>query len=224
MIVEQNERKDKRSNLQMQEIFLKKGVKLDSTSSIYLETNHIKLLCSVNGPIYLSTLPKGKCDDASKMNVVVKVSIPAYYTHLDISTKKNTLEIQLEELFSRNIFLEKYARTKLLISIEVFEFSCDILPFAIMASTLALNEANIEQKGLVTCASIIFKNNQLMVDPTNEEEQNSEFKLTFGCLSDLQENNLFIQNGCVEEVDFKRAVGTCIKICEAYQNFLVSKL
>ena len=61
-------------------------------------------------------------------------------------------------------------------------------------------------------------------DNLSEEEQNAEFKLTFGCLSDLQENNLFLQSGWLEETDFKKAVGTCIKICEAYQNFLVSKV
>lgn len=218
------ERKDKRTNLQMQEIFIKKGVKFNSSSSIYLETNHIKLLCSVQGPIYLSTVSKNKSDDASKMNLNVKVSIPSYYNGQEIASKKNSLEIQLEELFSKNVFLDKYPRTKLLVNIEVFEFSCEILPYAIMATTLALNDANIEQKGLITCAHIIIKENQLIVDPTNEEERNAEFKLIFGCVSDLQENNLFIQNGWTEEKEFKSAVGTCIKICEAYQKFMIAKL
>jgi ribonuclease PH len=224
MIVDQNQRKDKRNNMQMQDLFIKKGAKLDATSSVYLETNHIKLLVSVNGPLYLSTISKNHSDDASKMNVIVKVSIPSYYTHIDISSKINTLEIQLEELFSKNILLEKYPRTKLIINIEIFEFSCDILPFAIMGTTLALTEANVEQKGLITCANIIYKNKDLIVDPTSEEENLAEFKLIFGCLSDMQENNLFIQIGWVEEQEFKKAIGTCIKICEAYQNFLISKL
>ena len=217
-------RKDRRSNSQMQEILIQKGAKRDSTSSVYLETNHLKLLCSVNGPIYQSTISKSKSEDASKMNVSVKVTIPSYSSDKNINTTKNTLEMQLEDLFTRNIFIEKYARTKLIINVEIFEFSCDITPFAIMAITLALNDANIEQKGLITCANVLYKDKQIVVDPTLDEENFSELKLTFGCIMDLQENNLFIQNGSIEEVEFKKVVGTAIKMCEAYQNFLISKL
>jgi ribonuclease PH len=217
-------RKDHRANSQMQEIFIQKGAKRDSTSSVYLETNHLKLMCSINGPIYQANISKAKSEDASKMNVTVKVSIPSYYSDKSIQNVKNTLEMQLEDLFTRNIFIEKYARTKLVINVEVFEFSCDITPFAVMAITLALNEANIEQKGLITCANVLYKNNEVIVDPTHDEEISSDLKLTFGCIMDLQENNLFIQNGSIEEVEFKKVVGTAIKMCEAYQNFLISKM
>jgi ribonuclease PH len=217
-------RKDNRSNTQMQEILINKDAKRDCTSSVYLETNHLKLLCSINGPIFLSTISKSKAEDASKMSVSVKVTIPSYYSDKNLSSMKNTLEMQLEDLFTRNIFTEKYARTKLVINVEVFEFSCDITPFAAMAITLALNDANIEQKGLITCANVIYKNSSVIVDPTIEEEQSADLKLTFGCIMDLQENNLFIQNGWIEEMEFKKVVGTAIKMCEAYQNFLISKL
>jgi ribonuclease PH len=219
-----NLRKDGRKDKDMQEIFIQKEAKTDSTSSVYVETNHLKMLVSLNGPIYQTQISKTKSDDASKMNVKVNIIIPSYYNNMNHSCNKNTIETQLEDLFSRNIFVEKYARTKLIINVEIFEFSCDILPYATMAITLALNDANIEQKGLITCSNVIYKNDMIIVDPTYEEEKNSEFKLTFGSIIDLQENNLFLQNGYLEEPEFKKVVGTAIKMCEAYQHFLISKM
>lgn len=214
-------RKDGRSNLDMQEIFIQKGAKLDSASSLYLETTHLKLLCSINGPIYLSSISKSKSDDANKMNVNVNIVFPSY---LDSVHNKNSLEILLEDLFSHNILVEKYPRTKLNIKLDVFEYNCDILPFAVMAISLALVYANIEQKGISTCANIIVKNGEIFVDPTIDEENGNEFKLTFGSLVDFQENNIFIQNGTVQNNIFKKVIGTSIKMCEAYQKFLISKI
>ncbi len=229
MIIEENilpkERKDGRGMKEMQEIFIQKGAKRDSTSSVYLETNHLKMMISINGPIYQSTIPKSKGDDAGKMSVMFKIQIPSYYNDVNLPFNKNWIETQLEELFTKNIFIEKYARTKLTINVEVFEFSCDFLPFAVMGVTLALNDANIEQKGLITCANIICnKMDSIIVDPTFDEEAQAVFKLTFASTMDFQENNLFVQRGVIEESEFKKVIGTAIKMCEAYQNFLISKL
>lgn len=227
MLVEDNksERKDGRKNTDLQEIFIQKGIKKDSTSSVYVETNHLKMICAVNGPFYQTNISKNKMEDAGKMNVIVNVLIPSYYNDIPTPCNKNTLESQLEDLFSKNIFVEKYSRTKLVINIEIFEFSCDILPFAVMAISLALNDANIEQKGLITCASVMYRNKTIVADPTFEEQKNADSKITFGCIMDLQENNLYIQNGQIEdEGEYKKVVGTAIKMCEAYQNFLISKI
>jgi ribonuclease PH len=214
-------RKDGRSNLDMQEIFIQKGSKINYSSSLYLETTHLKLLCSVNGPVYLSSISKSKTDDANKMNINVSLVFPSY---LEPAPNKNSIEMLLEELFSQNILVDKYPRTKLNIKLDVFEYKCDILPFAVMAISLALVYANIEQKGLSTCANMIVKNGEIIVDPTTDEENGAEFKLTFGSLVDFQENNIFIQNGSVENNVFKKVIGTAIKMCEAYQKFLISKL
>lgn len=162
------------------------------------------------------------------MNLKVNVNFPTYYTDENINMNhevyKNSLEMQLEDLFSHNILTEKYARTKLTINIDLFEFSCDILPFALMATTLALNEAAIEQKGILTCSNLALINDQIIVDPTLEEEKNSSFKLVFGSIIDLQETNLFLQNGTTNEDKFKKMVGTAIIMCESYQNYLISKM
>jgi ribonuclease PH len=209
-------------------IVIQKGVKNNCTSSIYLETSHLKFLAYINGPFY-HTFTKTKSEDANKMNLKVNVNFPSYakdeFNSYFSDSSKNSLELQLEQIFYSNILVDKYARAKLTINIDIFETKCDILSFAIMAITLALAEANIEQKGIISCARVIIKGEDIIADPTFEEERESEFKLTFGSLIDLQENNLFLQTGYIaNQILLKKAIGTSIKMCESYQNYLISKM
>jgi ribonuclease PH len=137
------------------------------------------------------------------MNIKVSVNFPTYYEN-NYDTIKNNLESKLEDLFFHNILTDRYLKTKLEINIDVFEFNSDITPYAIMATTLALSYANIEQKGILTACNVICKENNIIVDPTNDEESLSEYKLVFGSIVDLQENNLFIQTGRVDEENMKK--------------------
>src|SRR5687768_7826474 len=109
-------RKDNRGNLEMQSIYIQKNAKINSTSSIYLETSALKLLCSINGPIYLTIASKSKNDEANKMNITVNVNLPLYCNNCNLNQNefnKNSIEIQLEDLFTQNILTERYPRTKL---------------------------------------------------------------------------------------------------------------
>lgn len=215
-----NLRLDGRKNFDSQEIFIQKAVNKNCTSSIYIETTHLKLLCSLIGPVYMSSGTK-KGEDMNKMNVKVNINIPSY---LNIGINKNSTELQLESLISQNIIAEKYFKTRIQINLDIYECNCDILPYAVMAVSLALNDANIEQKGIITCTKLVVNEGSIIVDPTISEEKQSELKLTFGCIVDLQENNLFIQQGTVDDDTFKKVIGSAINICEKYQNYLINKM
>lgn len=163
------------------------------------------MLCYVNGPIYLTGYARAKNDDG-KMDLEVSVNYPSYYetNSLNIKSSKNTLESQISDLFIHNIIIDKYARTKVQIVIDVYEASVDITSFAVMATSLALTLANIEQKGIITCANIVTIGDTIIVDPLLDEEQRADFKFVFGSIVDLQENNLFLQFGFISEDLFKK--------------------
>jgi ribonuclease PH len=184
-------------------IVIQKGVKLNCTSSIYLETTHLKLMCYINGPIYLSASSKGKIDESNSMNIKVNINFPSYY-ETNFENLKNSLESKLEDLFFHNIITERYLKTKLEINIDIFEFNSDITPYAVMATTLALTSANIEQKGILTACNVITVNNNILIDPTFDEEKLADYKLVFGSIVDLQENNLFLQTGRTDEDSLKK--------------------
>ena len=70
----------------------------------------------------------------------------------------------------------------------------------------------------------IILNREIVVDPTLEEETNSEFKLTLGTILDLKETNVFLQKGKIDEKGFNLCVATSFKVCETYRNLLIEKL
>jgi ribonuclease PH len=148
---------------------------------------------------------KSRSDESNSMNVKVNVNFPSYYER-NFENEKNTIESKLEDLFLNNILVERYAKTKLIINIDVFEFNCDITPYAIMAISMALTHANIEQKGIICSANIVSIEEKIVVDPTLEEEKYANYKLVFGSNVGLQENNLFLQTGSIDESNLKKVL------------------
>lgn len=151
-----------------------------------------------------------KNQDLSDLQLAVNIKFPSYLENNALVKKyisdKNNHENYIENLFRNVILIERYARNKIVINIEVLEINCDLIPYAILGASLALNEANIEQKGICTAANVIRKNNEMIIDPTFDEEANCDFKLLWGCLYDLDENTLYVQKGAVDDESLKNVL------------------
>lgn len=188
-------------------IVIRKNIKSNKTSSIYIESSHLKILCSIEGPIFFTGL-QTRNQDLSNLNLEVNINFPSYlernFKVKKYISNKSTTENCIENLLRNVILSEKYARNKIVISIDVIEINCDLIPYAVIGLSLALNEANIEQRGLCSASNIIRKNGDFIVDPTFEEEEGSEFKLLWGCLYDLEENTFYKQKGNIDEENLKQ--------------------
>ena len=205
-------RKDGRNDLDLLPIHIERDVKPNYTNSIYIENNSLKLLCAIKGP-YASA------KNEPKMELNIKIKIPIYYQEQGNVSYNET---KLEDIFVKHILTEKYPRTKLDIVIEVFEFNCDYFPFAVMAISMCANIANIEQRGILSCCSIIIKDGHIVADPSFDEEDGT--KMIIGCNIFLKENFMFTQLGKVDDEIMKNALATGIKICESYHNLIITNL
>ncbi len=148
-----------------------------------------------------------KNQDLSDMQLSVNVKFPSYLENNPLVKKyisdKSSNENYIQNLFLNVILIDRYARNKIVINIDVLEINCDMIPYAILGISLALNEANIEQKGICTATNVIRKDNEMILDPTFEEEANCDFKLLWGCLYDLDENTLYVQKGAIDDENLK---------------------
>lgn len=208
-------RKDGRKPTDLSEILIQKDIKANCASSVYIETPYLKLLCSIKGPFYSSL----KQEEASKLDFGISIKFPLYCKQTN--TKQN--EKQFEDILTKHILIDKYPRSKLVILIEIFEYNCDYYPYAIMAVSLALNNANVEQKGILACSNcVIDSNGVLLCDPTFDEEKDYRTKILFGCNISMKENFLFVQDGKCDEEGLKYAIASSIKTCETYQNYFIS--
>jgi ribonuclease PH len=202
-------------------ILIKKDIKANCTQSVYLETKNLKLICSINGPQYITNA----IIDDFKMSVNVKIKIPEYFKE-KVNNNIEFMENQIKSILDGHLLLLKYQRTKLDVNLEVFEYNNDFLPYALMAISLCCNYANIEQKGILTsCSILVNSKGEIITEPSlNEEKEKNSIKFILGYNILLKENVLFIQRGKCSEDILKKVLAISIKICETYQNFLIKQL
>ena len=230
------------SKISLPNLIVQKDVKKNCTASVYLECENIKILCYLNGPFFSSN---NQINNNFNVILDIKIKIPSY---IENSLVKNTsdYEINIENILKKHILIEKYPRTKMEIFFEIFEFNINYLPFCLMAASLCLNYAGVEQKGLLTSCNLLMKNNKIEVNPVlnnennnnnnndnnnnnNDNNNNNENKIEsanflLGYNIALNENILYIQEGECSEENLKKSLATSIKICECYHNFLITKI
>ena len=218
------------SKISLPNLIVQKSVKKNCDASVYLECENIKILCYLNGPFFSVN---NQINNNFNVILDVKIKIPSY---VENSLVKNTndYEINIENILKKHILIEKYPRTKMEIFFEIFEFNINYLPFCLMAASLCLNYAGVEQKGLLTSCNLLMKNNKIEVNPilndlneNNENNENNKIECAnflLGYNIALNENILYIQEGECSEENLKRSLATSIKICECYHNFLITKI
>ena len=218
------------SKISLPNLIVQKSVKKNCDASVYLECENIKILCYLNGPFFSVN---NQINNNFNVILDVRIKIPSY---IENSLVKNTndYEINIENILKKHILIEKYPRTKIEIYFEIFEFNVNYLPFCLMAASLCLNYAGVEQKGLLTSCNLLMKNNKIEVNPilndlneNNENNENNKIECAnflLGYNIALNENILYIQEGECSEENLKRSLATSIKICECYHNFLITKI
>jgi ribonuclease PH len=218
------------SKISLPNLIVQKSVKKNCDASVYLECENVKILCYLNGPFFSVN---NQINNNFNVILDVRIKIPSY---IENSLVKNTndYEINIENILKKHILIEKYPRTKIEIYFEIFEFNVNYLPFCLMAASLCLNYAGVEQKGLLTSCNLLMKNNKIEVNPilndlneNNENNENNKIECAnflLGYNIALNENILYIQEGECSEENLKRTLATSIKICECYHNFLITKI
>ena len=219
------------SKISLPNLIVQKSVKKNCDASVYLECENVKILCYLNGPFFSVN---NQINNNFNVILDVRIKIPSY---IENSLVKNTndYEINIENILKKHILIEKYPRTKIEIYFEIFEFNVNYLPFCLMAASLCLNYAGVEQKGLLTSCNLLMKNNKIEVNPilndlnenNNENNENNKIECAnflLGYNIALNENILYIQEGECSEENLKRSLATSIKICECYHNFLITKI
>ena len=219
------------SKISLPNLIVQKDVKKNCTASVYLESENIKILCYLNGPFFSSN---NQINNNFNVILDIKIKIPSYIENALVKNT-NDYEINIENILKKHILTEKYPRTKMEIFFEIFEFNINYLPFCLMAVSLCLNYAGVEQKGLLTSCNLLMKNDKIEVNPilnennekNNENNNNNKIEsanFLLGYNIALNENILFIQEGECSEENLKKSLATSIKICECYHNFLITKI
>ena len=118
----------------------------------------------------------------------------------------------------KHLLIEKFPRTKLDIIIEIYEINCDYFPYALIATSICCNFANIEQRGILSNYTLILdENKNIISEPELNQIYNDKYtKFTIAYNLPLNETIAFFQDGYCDEEKLKQIIATSMKICDAY--------
>ena len=210
------------SEITLSPLLISKNIKPNCTYSIYLETPKLKLLCYLNGPYFFTNMNFTE----NKMALNIKIKIPSYISNSILKRDIQITEDKIKNVLNKHLLIDKYPRTKLDIVIEIYEINCDYFPYALMASSICCNYANIEQRGILTsCTLLLNENNDIITEPELNQIYNDKYtKFTISYNIPLQETISFFQDGyCNDEIQ-KKIIATSMKICDTYNSFILNKI
>ena len=160
------------------------------------------------------------------MSINLKIKIPSYIDEPRLKREIPIAQDKIKNILTKHLLIEKYPRTKLDIIIEIYEIDCDYLPYALMASSICCNCANIEQRGILSsCTLLSDEKGQIICEPNINQIYNDKFcKFTICYNIPLKETIGFFQDGYCDDENIKKIIATSMKICETYNSFILKKI
>ena len=210
------------SEINLSPLLISKNIRPNCNYSIYIETPKIKLLCYLNGPYYSTNMNITE----SKMLINLKIKIPSYINNPFLKRDIQITETKLKNILLKHLLIKKYPRTKLDITIEIYEINCDYFPYALMATSICCIFANIEQRGILSsCTLLLNDKNEIIIEPEFDKIYDDKYtKFTIAYNISMQETISFFQDGTCNDESLKKIIATSMKICDAYNRFILNKI
>jgi len=180
---ENSERPDGRSKDQHRRIFLKTGVINQAKGSSYIEQGSTKLMVGVYGP---REIPRRS--DFSMKGVLTCEFKFAPFSCLSrrghqADKEEKELGLVLKDALESSVCLHLYPKACVDVFVTVVEDGGSVLAAAFTAVGLALADAGIHMFDVVIGSSVVLHGEDLIVDPTKEEEYKAEQTHVGGKLS-----------------------------------------
>jgi exosome complex component RRP41 len=200
-------RKDGRSYNAFRNIKMETGVLNNTDGSAYIECGHNKILVGVYGPRELHSKKHSKPDGAV---------LRCRYNMAPFSVKerkrpgpdRRSTEISklISEAITPSIFLEKYPRASIDISIEVLEAEGGTRCLGIIGASLALADAEIPMKDLISSCAVGKVDGHIVLDLSEDEDQNGEADMPVAIMPRTGEITFLQMDGHLTSEEFEEAL------------------
>ncbi|KAL6779350.1 hypothetical protein ACKKBG_A11975 [Auxenochlorella protothecoides x Auxenochlorella symbiontica] len=223
-VIADGKRLDGRDNEEFRTLFLNCGTISQASGSSYVELGSTKVMVGVYGPRqsdrWMKYSEQGSLDcDVRLATFATRQRGRPIQTQLE-----KELSAQLETALSASVLLHTFPKAVLDVQCLVLEAGGSVLAAVIAAATLALADASIELRDLVSAASVSRVQGIQLLDPTAEEEYREEAGLVLSFMPCLNQITSLTSHGVWSKDELRDAVELAMGACEEIDAALRDQL
>jgi exosome complex component RRP41 len=215
LIDEKDIRHDGRKLNELRPIKIEVGTLGNSDGSAYVEQGKNKILVAVYGPrevhpkhLALPDRTLLRCRYHMAPFSVQERKSPAP------SRREKELSKVIREAFEPSVFTEYYPRTSIDIFIEVLQADGGTRCASITAASLALADAGIPLRDLVSACAAGKIEGRLVLDLNDVEDKEGEADLPLAYMSNLNAITLLQMDGMLTNEEFEQAINLAVEGCK----------
>jgi exosome complex component MTR3 len=195
--------------------FMKLGVVSSAAGSAYVELHRTRVLCSVYGPRN-DTRSNREFNEEGQLVCDFKF---APFADADARRERGQDDDELEfssilvQALSPAVILSKLPKCVVSIYVVVLESDGGALAAAINCASLALVDAAVEMYDIVTAASAGVISEQVVLDPSREEERSGQGSVLLSFMPSIGRMTHMLQSGSLQHEQLQEAADLCTDAC-----------
>jgi exosome complex component RRP41 len=194
--------------------------------SAYLEWGQNKIIAAVYGP--REQIPKWLSDpQRGRVNFLYRMAPFSVPERKNPKPGRRDIEISkvVGEALSQAILLEEFPGMAIDIYVQVLDSNAGTRVAALTASAVALADAGIPMKDLVTAVAVGRANGNILIDLNKDEEDAPDaVDMAFGMLPNSEEVVLLQMDGILSEEEFDKAIKLAKEKCLDIRKMQVEAL
>lgn len=218
-LIKEGKRVDGRGLDELRPIKIEVGIVDNADGSAYIEQGKSKILVAVYGPSNVH--PRHfALQDRALLRCRYHMAPFSVQDRKSPAPSRREIEISkvIREALEPSIFLEYYPRTSIDVYIEVLEADGGTRCSSITAASLALADAGIPMKDLVTACAAGKVDGQIVLDLNDVEDKEGEADLPLAMMPNRKLITLLQMDGSVTLEEFEQLVELAIKGCNEIYN------
>ena len=207
-------RSDGRTYNTLRNIKMKVGILNNADGSAYIECGKNKILVGVYGPKELYSKKHSKPDGAV---LRCKYNMAPFSVKERKRPGQDRRSTEISKLISEaiipGIFLEKYPRSSIDVSVEVLEAEGGTRCLGIVGASLALADAEIPMKDLISAIAVGKVDGNIVIDLSEKEDQEGEADMPVAIMPRTNEITFLQMDGHLTAPEFDEALKLAFDGC-----------
>ncbi len=213
-MTDQFERLDGRSATMLRDMKIEIGILNNADGSAYIECGNNKILVGVYGPRKLHSKKYSKLDGAV-LRCKYNMAPFSVEERKRPGPDRRSTEISklISEAITPAIFLEKYPKSTIDISIEVLEAEGGTRCLGIVGASLALVDAEIPMRDIISACAVGKVDDHIVVDLSESEDQEGQADMPVAIMPRTKQITFLQMDGDLTNDEFDEALDLAFNSC-----------